>query len=201
MRQAVLPSRQPAFRNWWTVAGHSLLMVGTLVLAGCSSARSGAPELPSPLDPPALEAKWAATLSGVKADVASARYTAADSSISAFLEAHPGTPQSAEGLFWRAVLKLDPANSTGSAREALVAVDAYLAGGTALPNFELAQVLRRTASSLESAQRPLPEPVRPVVARPDSSERARSAEEILRLKTELEKVQAELERIKKRIRP
>lgn len=171
------------------------------MVAACTSSRSGVPELPAPLDPPALQAKWAATLSDLKADVASARYTAADSSISAFLEAHPGTPQSADALFWRAVLKLDPANGTGSAREALVAVDAYLAGGTALPNFELAQVLRRTASAIESAQRPLPEPVRPTVSVPDSSERARSAEEILRLKSDLEKVQTELDRIKKRIKP
>ncbi len=177
------------------------ILAGMIALAACTSSRSGAPELPTPLDPPALQAKWAATLSDVKADVASARYSAADSSISAFIDAHPGTPQSAEALFWRAVLKLDPANSTGSAREAMVAVDAYLAGGTSLPNFEMAQVLRRTASALESAQRPLPAPVRPVVSVPDSTERARAAEEILRLKTELEKVQIELDRIKKRIRP
>lgn len=201
MSHDLSPPRQRTNRNRWGTAARSALVAGTVLIAACSSSRSGAPELPTPLDPPALQAKWAATLSDVKADVASARYTAADSSISNFLETHPGTPQSAEALFWRAVLKLDPANRTGSAREALVAVDAYLAGGTALPNFEMAQVLRRTASTLESAQRPLPAPVRPVVSVPDSSERARSAEEILRLKTELEKVQVELDRIKKRIRP
>lgn len=193
--------RQVGARKRWGTTARSLLVAGSVLVAACTSSRAGAPELPAPLDPPALQAKWAATLSGVKADVASARYAAADSSISAFLDAHPGTTQSADALFWRAVLKLDPANSTGSAREALVAVDAYLAGGTALPNFELAQVLRRTASAIESAQRPLPEPVRTTISVPDSSERARSAEEILRLKTELEKVQTELDRIKKRIRP
>ena len=159
------------------------------------------PDLPAPLDPPALQAKWAATLSDVKADIGRGRFAAADSAISSFLGLHPGTPQGAEALFWRAVVRLDPANAAGSPREALVAVDAYLAGGTTLPNFELAQVLRRTASALESARRPLPAPVQTVAAAPDSAERARAAEEILRLKTELDRVQAELDRIKKRIRP
>src|SRR5690606_36413322 len=147
------------------------IVAGTVAAASCTSSRATPPPLPAPLDPPALQAKWAATLSDVKADVARARYAAADSAIASFLELHPGTPQSADALFWRAVLELDPANSAGSPRRALVAVDAYLAGGTSLPNFEVAQVLRRTASALESAQRPLPAPVRPVAAVPDSAER------------------------------
>ncbi|MHB1223752.1 MAG: tetratricopeptide repeat protein [Gemmatimonadaceae bacterium] len=182
-------------------AARRLAVTALLLAIGCTGNRPVTPAAPAPLDPPALEAQWAATLSDVRTDIGSGRYAAADSAITAFLERHPGTPQSADALFWRAVLRLDPANEAGSPREALVAVDAYIAGGTALPNFELAQVLRRTASALESAQRPLPAPTRSVVAAPDSAERARAAEEILKLKTELDRVQTELDRIKKRIRP
>lgn len=172
-----------------------------LLTTACTGSRQTTPTTPVPLDPPALEAQWAATLTDVRTDIGRGRYAAADSAITSFLERHPGTPQSADALFWRAVIRLDPANEAGSPREALVAADAYLAGGSGLPNFELAQVLRRTASALESAQRPLPAPTRSVVAAPDSAERARAAEEILKLKTELDRVQTELDRIKKRIRP
>lgn len=179
---------------------HRLAVTLVLFTTACAGGRP-APPLPAPLDPPALQAQWAATLSDVKTDVSRGRYAAADSAITAFLERHPGTPQSVDALFWRAVVRLDPANEAASPREALVAVDAYLAGGTALPDFELAQVLRRTASALESAQRPLPAPTRSVTVAPDSAERARAAEEIVKLKTELDRVQAELDRIKKRIRP
>lgn len=190
-------ARAVAGRNWARLAGALLVSMAS----ACSGARAPLPTLPAPLDPPALQAKWAATLSDVKDDVDRGRYAAADSAIATFLEQHPGTPQSYDALFWRAITKLDPANPAGSPREALVAVDAYIAGGRSLPDFEMAQVLRRTASAMESAQRPLPAPTRPVVAAPDSAERARAAEEIQRLKTELDKVQAELDRIKKRIRP
>lgn len=171
-----------------------------VLVAACAPATPPTP-VPGPLDPPALQAAWAATLSGVKDELERGRYRAADSALTQFVETHRGTPQSAEAYFWLAVVNLDPDNQAGSPRAALVAADAYIAGGSALPNFELAQVLRRTAGALESAQPPEPLPEPTIVVAPDSAERARAAEEISRLKSELEKAQAELERIKKRIRP
>ena len=156
---------------------------------------------PGPLDPPALQAAWAATLTNVQDELERGRYGAADSALNSFVQTYRGTPQSAEAYFWLAVVNLDPANQGGSPRAALVAADAYIAGGRALPNFELAQVLRRAAGALESAMPPEPLPEPTVIVAPDSAARARANEEISRLKSELEKAQAELDRIKKRIRP
>ena len=176
------------------------LAVVAVALVASACAHPAAVVGATPVDEAALESAWGATLTDLRTHLETGRYDAADSDLATFAQHYAGTPQAGQALFWRAVVALDPENRTSTPREALVAIDAYLAGGRSQPLYDAALVLRRTATTLETLRRPV------VVAAPpappaDSTERLKAAEEIQRLKAELEKTQAELDRIKKRIRP
>ena len=176
------------------------LAVVALALLVTACGHRPAAVVAAPVDEAALESAWGATLTDLRAQLENGRYDAADSDLANFAQRYAGTPQASQALFWRAVVALDPANRTATPRDAMVAVDAYLAGGRSQPLYDAALVLRRTATTLETLRRPV------VVAAPpappaDSSDRIKAAEEIQRLRAELEKTQAELDRIKKRIRP
>jgi hypothetical protein len=167
------------------------------LLVSCASGGAA----PPPAAPPPATA-WDSTLAVVKQRVARGEYAAADSSLVAFAATRPETPESREAVFWRALVMLDPANPDATPRDALLAIDAYLAGGATQPHFQEALLLRRTASRLERARTPVvtatitPPPVA------DDTARARAmADSLKALRLELERTQAELERIRRRIRP
>jgi len=132
------------------------------------------------------------------------RYAEADSTLGAFEIRHAGTPESAEARYWRALVRLDPANPEGTPRSALAAIDAYLAGGVDQPHYTEALVLRRVASARLATSQVAP-PVDADSAAPPVApevERLRVAEDSIRaLRAELERTEAELDRIRRRIRP
>jgi hypothetical protein len=111
-----------------------------------------------------------------------------------FAVSHPGTPEGAESDFFRALFKADPANPNFTYLEELSAVDAYLAGGPALPRYHEAIVLRRLIDSVDSARTEAS-----VVRRLGQGRERSKDEEIRKLSDQLEKTQAELERIKRRL--
>jgi hypothetical protein len=156
----------------------------------------------APPAPPPAAAEWSATLASVGTLVDAGRYAEADSALDAFATRHSGTPESAEARFWRALVHLDPANPDAEPRAALAAIDAYLAGGIEQPRYLEALVLRRTATEL-AGPRPAPPPVDSVAPPvPPEVDGLRAATDTIRqLRTELERTQAELERIRRRIRP
>ncbi|HEU4632265.1 MAG TPA: hypothetical protein VFS08_21115 [Gemmatimonadaceae bacterium] len=171
--------------------------LGTALLLACTHA---APPPPAP--PPAPDSAWATTLADVKQLVSRGEYAAADSLLLTFSATHLGTPQSSEALFWRALVQLDPANPHASPRDALLAIDGYLAGGAALPHFQEALVLRRTASLLERVRTPVVTATVTPLPVPDDTLRSRIlTDSIKALREELTRTQAELERIRRRIRP
>lgn len=172
-------------------------------LAACGPARPGPTTTPSTATATAEQpTAWAATLDSVQALLAVHRHAAADSLLQRFAVSHAGTPAGAEATFWRALVALDPANDSSSPRDALVAIDGYLAGGIDQPRYAEALLLRRTAGVLENA-RSAPIPTLRVMTLPaDSLIRLRAAQDTIRqLRSELERTQAELERIRRRIRP
>ena len=173
-----------------------------LAVAGCTPA-PGVDASPVPAPPPAATA-WDAAVDTVRSLVDAGRYAEADSTLGAFEIRHAGAPQSAEARYWRALVRLDPANPDGTPRSVLAAIDAYLAGGVAQPRYTEALVLRRVASAqLAPSQLSPPvgaDSVAPPVA--PEVERLRVAEDSIRaLRAELERTQAELDRIRRRIRP
>jgi hypothetical protein len=145
---------------------------------------------------------WSVLRDSVATLVVAERHAAADSLLRDFAVRTAGTPQAAEATFWRAMVALDPENPVGSPRDALVAIDSYLAGGLSQPRYAEATVLRRTAEVLERASQPVPVAPPVVVAASDSLLRLRAAQDTIRqLRNELETTKTELDRIKRRIRP
>ena len=173
-----------------------------LAAAGCR----GAPAPPLVVAPPPEPSDaWPTALATVQELVANGRHAEADSTLAGFSARHLGTSESTEALYWRALVRLDPENAGATPRDALAALDAYLAGGASLPHYQEALVLRRTASLLDGARRV------PALAGPDtttaallpvSPDRLRATQDTVRaLREELARTQAELERIRRRLRP
>lgn len=132
------------------------------------------------------------------------RFDDADRLLAQHIAQPPTTAGTAEAHYWRGVINLDPANESGKLDVALASLEAYLASGGKLEHLPEAAALRRLArnaqqlarveSALQQARADRPR------AEPDAKTRDEEAlKEIQRLKDELAKANAELERIKKRL--
>lgn len=150
--------------------------------------------------PPSPENDLTTTLVRAESEVLGSRFGVADRLLADFAVRHPASPEMYEATFWRALYKLDPANQTASPREVVPLVNAYLASSPTAPRRAAASTLRRLATALDRPAAP------PVVSSSDSltapaakaPDKLRD-EEIQRLKEELAKANAELERIKRRL--
>lgn len=182
----------------------TVALLAALALGGCASGREPAITQPLPQEP-TTSARWTAALGQTVSLLEAGRYADADSGLAGFASRWAGTPEAADALYWRALLRLDPANPGATARDALVAIDAYLAGGAEQPHYDELLVLRRLAGNLERVRMLAAEAERARVQPPPADTSAaivaRQAEEITRLRTELEGTKAELERLRRRIRP
>lgn len=187
-----------------TIVLRSALAAGLFAM-GCSSLRAVNSARPSPSG-----AEFAETLLLAEAEVAAGRFGVADRMLADFAERRANTPEAAETALWRALFRLDPANLTAGPQDALVLLDGYLNGPVSVAHPSAATALRRVAVQLD----------RPVVTSASVSENAAGVsavradgkpeskadekardEEIRRLKEELSKANAELERIKRRLAP
>ena len=160
---------------------------------GCAQLRA-ANATPQP-----MEGQLTATLRQADQEAVALRFGVADRLLADFAETHPGTPEAVETAFWRAVFKLDTANQSGTRRDAVALLDGYLNGPAVVAHRGAAQALRR-AASVERTVVTVPAPSTP--AAPNAAPSARSdvsAEEVQRLRDELAKANAELERIRKRL--
>ena len=183
----------------------SRAVLGALLLAGGCSYLRAANATP-PVAP--MEGQLTATLQQAEREVSASRFGVADRLLSDFAETHANLPEAIEAGFWRALFKLDPTNQTASPRDAIALLDSYLNSGTTVAQPGSALSLRRVALALSRAATlasapPAGAPSAPGAgtdARPDvrANDKARD-DELQRLKDELAKANAELERIKKRL--
>lgn len=166
----------------------SIALFASVVLAGCS--RGHAPTRPAPAKPfaEALEAAEERAQAGDHAD--------ADRILSDFAINAKGTEEATETSFWRALYMVDPANRRTSIPEGIRALDIYLSTPGTRWYRTQAEVLRRTAQSVQ-ALRGAAQSAPRVVGR-DTVYVTRE-EEIASLRDQLAKATAELERIKKRL--
>jgi hypothetical protein len=166
------------------------------IIAGCSRPRVAEVTTPPIAPPPVVAAvnPWPATLLAARRAVDHGDYDEADRILSEFASAHPNTAEGAESDFYRALFKSDPANVSVSLREQLAALDTYLGGGTSLPRYSDAMILRRLVEAVDSSRAQ----VVAVRAAHDARERAKDAQ-IQKLSDDLERTVAELERIKRRL--
>jgi hypothetical protein len=159
------------------------LMTGVL---GCASTQKPNPG-------PAQS--FAEVLSAVQKRVEAGDYRAADKLLADYALANKGIDEGREIAFWRALYMVDPANKNASIAQGIRALDIYLAQEGNLWYRTQAEVLRRTAATLEGQR--LAVVPRQVVGR-DTVFVSRE-DEINALRDQLAKANAELERIKKRL--
>ena len=172
---------------------------------------------PQPAGPPPAGRAWPPTLALAQAYAGRGEFGTADSALSAFAARYPGTSEALESSYWRAVFKLDPSNRDLSIETAIMSLDGYLADTRPHQHTAEAKTLRRIAGELDRlnrlagnalaqqirdanappATRPGVSDSRPEPAKPAADSAAQ--DEIKRLKDELAKANAELERIRRRL--
>jgi hypothetical protein len=160
-----------------------MVALATLLLLACLPLRS--------TTDPDPRTEWAAAQAQAASEVLAGRYGIADKVLADFAVRFPSTPEAIETSYWRALYKLDPANQTASPRDAAALFDAYLAVSAPTVHRADASALRRVASVLDRASSG--------TASTPAPPSATSAEEVQRLRDELAKANAELERIRRRL--
>jgi hypothetical protein len=145
---------------------------------------------------PAYVEEWPIAVRRANLAADSGNYGNAERILAAYAAENPRTREAREILFWRALFKLDPGNTTsGSLTEGLATLDKYLADTATVAYRSEATVLKRLAITTQVLQaKALTPAVRDTTIVKTSNEA-----EVAALKAELAKANAELERIKKRL--
>jgi len=130
----------------------------------------------------------------MRAAADSGQFATADSILVAFERIERDSPDAAESAFWRAMLRADPHNPAFEPEAARRGIEAYLAEPKAQRRTEAGVMLRMLdlSDSLRAAQ-----------AAQRSAAEARDhaqEEEIQKLRDDLQRTQAELDRIKRRLK-
>lgn len=176
----------------WSAA-RRLAVCGLLGVAACQSAPV---QIAQPA--PVVQTDWQTTLAQTSQEVTAGRYGVADKLLLDLATKNPGTAESTEALYWRALYKLDPANPATTPHDAAVLLDSYLAAPDGRHRPEAA-ILRKVAATLEARSGLTPTTV---IAKSDAplvvADKTKD-DEMQRLREELAKANAELDRIKRRL--
>jgi hypothetical protein len=167
---------------------------------------------------PTIDRDWDNTLLMARVRASEGKFAVADSMLARFAAQYPGTHEALETAYWRALFDLDPANHVASFTSAMASLDAYLGEKRSREHAAEAATLRRIAGHMDElnklaatalaeardstgAARITPDSrtdIRAPVAG-DVSLPSPADVEIKRLKDELAKANAELERIRRRL--
>ena len=144
---------------------------------------------------PSAPLAWVIAKAEAATAVQAGRYAVADRLLYHFTEQYSGTAEAADASYWRAIYRMDPANLTASARGASTLLDSTLALPLDSAQRSNAMTLRRITAAMERAAA-----LNATLPSSSADSNAKSQDdELLRLKSELAKATAELERIKKRV--
>ncbi|MFL5619052.1 MAG: hypothetical protein ACJ79A_11765 [Gemmatimonadaceae bacterium] len=168
----------------------ALALVVIVAGAGCAATRQPAEALA-----PTAASEWPAVYTRVMTDATESRTVAADRALSEFAQRYGGSPEAAEVPYWRALLKLDP-NSPAAVRESMTMLDSYLASAPTGTHRYEAGVFRRLGVAIEQRNAAIAAIPPAPVARPEDKARE---EELQRLRDDLAKANAELDRIRRRL--
>jgi hypothetical protein len=170
----------------------SALATVVLALTGCAST-------PRPdTAPTPVAAEWTTTLAQVAQEVQASRYAVAERLLAEFATRHVASPEAVETIYWRALFRLDPANPAASPREASALLDSYLASPVPGTRRLDATVIRRIAGAMEVRLASAAAGAAAAAAVPTATDKAKD-EELARVKDELAKANAELDRIRRRL--
>lgn len=173
----------------------AVLTLSCATLAACAT---GQARLADPVE--VARAEWATALAIASQESSAGRHATADKALADYATRFPASGDAAEANFWRALYKLDPANATATPREAGQLLDSYLASPLIARRTE-AITLRRLVSALENRTAPANSSslATPPKTEPPKPEDKVKDDEIARLKEELNRANAELERIRRRL--
>lgn len=165
--------------------------LAVLALGACATFSRSAPEAPTP-------ETWGALLNSTD-DLANAgRHAAADSTLLDFARRHPGTRAADEVLFWRALYKLDPRSSAATRAEGRALMDSYIASEKTSWYRGQANVLRHLAREIAAAEQAPGDTT--IVAGDTSAAGVAARDRVIRTqRAEIARLNAELERIKRRL--
>ena len=166
--------------------------LGLIGAAGCIAQQPS----PSAAPVPTAASEWPTAYARALGEARESRLAIADRVLVDFAQRFPGSPESDEVSYWRAVYKLDPDNAQ-STREALVLLDSYLAKTPSGLHRTEATAMRRLASALEQRAAALAAATA-VPAAPKPEDKMHE-EELTRLRDELARANAELTRIRRRL--
>lgn len=132
------------------------------------------------------------------------RHAAVDSTLQAFAQRHPDTRAAEEVLFWRALYKLDPRSSAGTRAEGRALMDSYAASSTTSWYRGQANVLRLLAREIADGEQA---PGDSTILAGDTSVVGDTSvagiaarDRVIRVqRAEIARLNAELERIKRRL--
>ena len=145
--------------------------------------------------------EWTTTRVTVRELTGRAQHAQADSMLGEFRARFPGTPSAVDALFWRGMLRADPANPAQTSRDASADLQAYESGGALHAHTEEAALVRRLLTQVDSLREAVTrERTAASVLIPRDSLKPRD-EELVRLRAELDQTRAELERIRRRLAP
>ncbi len=169
--------------------------LAVLTLSACATLSRSAPEPPSP------EA-WG-TLLNTTDDLANAgRHAAADSALLDFAQQHPDTRAAEEVLFWRALYKLDPRSPAATRTEGRTLLDSYLASDKTAWYRGQANVLQHLAREIVLAEQAAGQASgdTTIVITDTSAAGIAARDRVIRTqRAEIARLNAELERIKRRL--
>jgi hypothetical protein len=172
-----------------------LTVLVALTLSGCSRVHANTGASPE---------AWAGALALAQTRAAAGRFASADTVLATYASLNPGTREALETVYWRALFRMDPSNPSGSLVGASSALDSYLSDPRPREHVSEATSIRRLIAQVEAVNRVAvslgqsrdargPEPVKPNEVPPNA------VAEIRKLKDDLAKANAELERIRKRL--
>jgi hypothetical protein len=191
--------------------------VTSCALALFAVASLGCAAIPHPSFGPSAESDLHRTLALSEAYASRADFGAADSTLAAFATHFPGSAEALETTYWRALYKLDPSNRGSSVPSAMASLDAYLTDTRPRTHVSEAITLRRLAGQLDalnklaaSATSQAKDANARAATATDAKDTAKPADssaaaaagadaEIKRLRDELAKANAELDRIRRRL--
>jgi len=166
----------------------SLILASAWTAAACAPARSS--QLPAPA------ATYASTLAAAQQRADSGDYAGADRILADFALRAPNKAEAHEISFWRALYLVDPSNRSSSPEEGIRALDIYLKTEGTVNYRPQALVLKRTAQAVQTL-RQAPQVTRRVNGR--DTVFVNREDEIVALRDQLAKANAELDRIKRRL--
>ena len=175
-----------------------LAVVATLAIAACRGTPPVvAPTLaPPPLPAPSVTSQWIAMQGAVLALVAENRAAAADSSLLQFSREFAHTPEGDRARWWRALMRADQRASTADPVITIAQIDSLLADSLTQDVRTEAALIRRSFVAIDSVRRL--ELRRRTQATQSATERL---DELKTARDSLGKLQAEIDRLRRRLRP